>query len=88
MRRPRVIRFDEHSNQTRRRGFRMGQLRWKQDVPPFHYEWRWFQIHALTWDPSPDRPAFKVQFEVKTYRTAGSRSVYGSKRYLRFVVCL
>ena len=55
---------------------------------PYHYEWRWFQVHFLTWDKTPTRPALKIQFEIKTYRTAGKRSIDGSKRYLRFMVCL
>lgn len=85
---PRIVRFDERTNKTRRRGVRIGWLRWKQLEPPYHYEWRWFQVHVLTWDRTPDRPARKVYFEVKTYRTAGMRSIDGSKRYLRFGVCL
>lgn len=86
--RPRLLWFDEHANSTRRRGWRLGWLRWKQDVPPYHYEWRWVQIHMLTWDSTPQIPAFKAQFEIKTYRTSGKRSINGSKRYLRFGVCL
>lgn len=85
---PRLIRFDERTNVTRRRGARLDWLRWKQDEPPFHYEWRWIQIHMLTWDRTRQSPAFKVQFEAKTYRTAGQRSIDRSKRYVRFGVCL
>lgn len=84
----RTVRFDERSNRTRRRGVRVGWLRWKQTEPPFHYEWRWAQVHMLTWDRRDDSPAFKVQFEIKTYRTAGMRSIDHSKRYVRFGVCL
>lgn len=83
-----VLRFDEHTNVTRRRGFRIGWLLWWQDEPPFHYEWRWFQIHVMTWDRHRKSPALKVQFEIKTYRTKGMRSVDGSKRYVRFGICL
>ena len=52
---PRIVRFDEHTNVTRRRGIRVGWLLWKQDEPPYHL---------------------------------GSRSNDGTKRYLRFGVCL
>lgn len=83
-----LVRFDEHTNVTRRRGWRYGWLRWKQDEPPYHYEWRWLQAHMLTWEVTPDHPGLKVQFELKTYRTQGKRSLDGSKRYVRFGVCL
>lgn len=56
--------------------------------PPYHYEWRWWQAHMLTWERTPDMEALKVQFEIKTYRTAGKRSLDGSKRYFRFGFCL
>lgn len=85
---PRIVRFDEHTNVTRRRGLRVGWLRWKMTEPPYHYEWRWVQAHVLTWDRKPDSPALKVQFEIKTYRTEAMRTIDGSKRYLRFGVCL
>ena len=87
MRKMRFVCLDERSNLTRRRGWRFGWLRWAQTEPPFHYEWRWFQLHMLTWDFRPNGSR-KVQFELKTYRTRGKRSVDGSKRYLRFGVCL
>ncbi len=86
--RVRVVRLDEQPNVTRRRGWRVGWLRWAQNEPPYHHEWRWLQVHMLTWDRLPSTPALKVQFELKTYRTAGTRSVEGSKRYVRFMVCL
>lgn len=54
MRPVRAIRLDEHSNRTRRRGVRAGYLRWKQNEPPYHYEWRWFQAH----EPRSARPRF------------------------------
>lgn len=88
MGRPKILYFDERSNVTRRRGFRFGYLRWKQTEPPYHYEWRWFQIHVLTWQRSEKWPARKIQFEVKTYRTAGGRSIDRTKRYLRFGICI
>jgi len=69
----------------RRRGWIVGWLRWQDPEPPFHYEHRWFTIHVLTWEPGPAR---KVQIEIKTYRTKGMRSVDGSKRYVRFGMCL
>lgn len=87
-RRPLVRSFDERSGRTRRRGIRLGWKRWQQTEPPYHYEWRWVQLHVLTWDRLSSSPALKVQLEVKTYRAAGGRSVDQSKRYLRFGVCL
>ena len=79
--------FDERSSGTRRRGWKIGWLLWHDNGPPWHCEHRWFAAHVLTWDQGPGR---KIQFEIKTYKTQGMnlRSVDGSKRYVRFGVCL
>jgi hypothetical protein len=77
--------FVERPPKTTRRGFRLGWLLRYQVDPPYHYDHRWFQAHVLSWNEGPAR---KVQFELKTYRTAGGKSVYRSKRYVRFQFCL
>lgn len=79
---------DEQNTGTRTRGLRFSYKRWQQDEPPWHFEWRHFQVHTVTWPRTPKRPSLKVQFEIKTYRTAGHRSIDYSKRYVRFGICL
>lgn len=84
--------FKSGSHGSMQRGFRIGRRLWlDRTVQPWHSEWRWLQIHVITWDRSRG-PAFgrKIQFEIKTYKTTGMHtgSVVGSKRYVRFAVCL
>jgi len=88
MRRLSVRWIDERPNCTRTRGIRVGWLQWRQDEPPFHYGYRHFQAHLVTWNKTPERPALKFQLEAKTFRTNGMRSADGSKRYVRIGVCL